>query len=82
MRKIFSLPNTAHRWLLCPLMGQYHIKYQLYMKDIKLLYNMNMFVNNYTGAKLWVCDILCSYIQWCNKSTVHNINWKISIIKI
>ena len=22
----------------------YHIKYQLYMKDIKLLYNMNMFV--------------------------------------
>ena len=46
MRKIFSLPNTAHRWLLGPLMGQYHIKYQLYMKDIKLLYNMNMFVNN------------------------------------
>ena len=46
MRKIFSLSNTAHRWLLGPLMGQYHIKYQLYMKDIKLLYNMNMFVNN------------------------------------
>ena len=46
MRKIFSLPNTAHRWLLGPLMGQYHIKHQLYMKDIKLLYNMNMFVKN------------------------------------
>ena len=46
MRKIFSLPNTAHRWILGPLMGQYHIKYQLYMKDIKLLYNMNMFVKN------------------------------------
>ena len=24
-------------WLLGPLMGQYHIKYQLYMKDIKML---------------------------------------------
>ena len=38
--------NTADRRLLGPLMGQYHIKYQLYMKDIKLLYNMNMFVQN------------------------------------
>ena len=46
MRKIFSLPNTAHRWLLGPLMGQYHIKYQLYMKDIKLLYNVNNNNNN------------------------------------
>ena len=46
MRKIFSLPNTIHRWLLCPLMGQYHINYQLHMKYIKLLYNMNMFVKN------------------------------------
>ena len=27
-------------------MGQYHIKYQLYIKDIKLLYNMNMFAKN------------------------------------
>ena len=46
VRKIFSLPNTAHRWLLGLLMGQYHIKHQLYMKDIKLLYNRNMFVKN------------------------------------
>ena len=46
VRKIFYLPNTAHRWILSPLMGQDHIKYQLYMKDIKLLYNMNMFVKN------------------------------------
>ena len=42
VRKIFSLSNTAHRWILGPLMGQSHIKYQLYMKDTKMLYNMNL----------------------------------------
>ena len=61
VRKIFSLPNTAHRWLLCPLMGQYHIKYQLYMKDIKLLYNMNMFVNN-------------TIVQECLHNAMYNAN--------
>ena len=43
VRKIFSLPYTAQRWLLCPLMGQYHINYQLYMKDILMI---NMFIKN------------------------------------
>ena len=37
-----------------------------------------------TGPKLWVCEILCSYIQWCNKSCMHrkNNNSKINIIQI
>ena len=53
VRKIFSLPN--------PLMGQYHIKYHLYMKDIKLLYNMNMFVKN-------------SIVQECLHNAMYNAN--------
>ena len=61
VRKIFSLPNTAHRWLLGPLMGQYHIKHQLYMKDIKLLYNMNMFVKN-------------TIVQECLHNAMYNAN--------
>ena len=37
-----------------------------------------------TGPKLWVCEILCSYIQWCNKSCMHrkSNNSKINIIQI
>ena len=61
MRKIFSFPNTAHKWILGPLMGQYHIKYQLYMKDIKLLYNMIMFVNN-------------TIVQECFHNAMYNAN--------
>ena len=29
VRKICTLQNTGYRWLLGPLMGQYHIKYLL-----------------------------------------------------
>ena len=61
MRKIFSLLNTVHRWLLVFLMGQYHIKYQLYMKDIKLFYNINMFVNN-------------TIVQECLHNVIYNAN--------
>ena len=61
VRKIFSLPNTAHRWLLGPLMGQYHIKHQLYMMDTKLVYNMNMFVKN-------------TIVQECLHNTMYNTN--------
>ena len=42
-------------------MGQYHIKYQLYMKDIKLLYNMNMFVKN-------------TIVQECLHNAMYNAN--------
>ena len=63
MRKIFSLSNTTHRWLLGPLMGQYHIKYQVYMKYIKLLYNMNMFVKNTNVQE-------CLHIAMYNANTV------------
>ena len=37
-----------------------------------------------TGPKLLVCDILCSYIQWCNKSSMHKKinNTKLNIILI
>ena len=42
-------------------MGQYHIKHQLYMKDIKLLYNMNMFVKN-------------TIVQECLHNAMYNAN--------
>ena len=42
-------------------MGQYHIKYQLYMKEIKLLYNMNMFVKN-------------TIVQECLHNAMYNAN--------
>ena len=42
-------------------MGQYHIKYHLYMKDIKLLYNLNMFVNN-------------TIVQECSHNAKYNEN--------
>ena len=42
-------------------MGQYDIKYQLYMKDIKLLYNMSMFVNN-------------TIVQECLHNAMYNAN--------
>ena len=61
MRKILYLPNTSHGWLLCPLMGQYHIKHQLYMKNIKLLYTMNMFVKN-------------TIVQECLYNAIYNAN--------
>ena len=36
-----------------------------------------------TGPKLWVCEILCSYMQWCNKSCMHKkYNTKLIIIQI
>ena len=40
IRKIFSLPYQSHRWLLGPLIGQYHISNQLIRRDIKCLYRM------------------------------------------
>ena len=42
-------------------MGQYHIKYQLYMNDIKLVYNMNMFVKN-------------TIVQECLHNAMYNAN--------
>ena len=42
-------------------MGQYHIKHQFYMKDIKLLYNMNMFVKN-------------TIVQECLHNAMYNAN--------
>ena len=35
IRKIFSLSYQSHRWLLGPLIGQYHISNQLIRRDIK-----------------------------------------------
>ena len=72
MRKIFSLPNTAHRWLLDPLMGQYHIKYQLNMKAIKVFYNMIMFVKNTIVQE-------CLHIAMYNANTV--IRYKLAFCK-
>ena len=40
----------------------------------------SLFKRENTGPKLWACEILCSYIQWCDKSIMHkNNNRKINI---
>ena len=33
----YYLPYNTHIWLLCPLIGQYHIRHQLILRDIKFL---------------------------------------------
>ena len=40
IRKIFSLPYQSHRWLLGPLIVQYHKSNQLIRRDIKCVYRM------------------------------------------
>ena len=53
--------------------------------QLNSLNSLNSLLNlENTGPKLWVCEILCSYIQWCNKSCMHrkNNNSKINIIQI
>ena len=36
-----------------------------------------------TGPKIWVCEILCRYMQWCDKSIMYkNNDRKINIIQI
>jgi len=45
VRKIHSLPFRAHRWILGPMLNQYHISYQLYRRDIKMIYQMKVCTN-------------------------------------
>ena len=49
IRVIFSLPCNTHRWLLGPLINQYHISHQLIVRDIKTMHRMltchNIIVN-------------------------------------
>ena len=40
IRRIYSLPYNTHRWLLGPLIGQYHIRHQLILRDIKFLHSL------------------------------------------
>ena len=60
IRKIFSLPYNTHRWLLGPLVKQCHIRYQLYLRDIKFVY------------RLLCCDN--SIIQTCINNASKNAN--------
>jgi hypothetical protein len=40
IRRIFKLPNRTHTWILGPLMGQLHIREQLYLRSIGFLSQM------------------------------------------
>ena len=40
IRRIYSLPYNTHRWLLGPLIGQYHIRFQLILRDIKCVHSL------------------------------------------
>lgn len=61
VRQIYSLPYNSHRWLLGPLLDQSHIKFQLYVRDIKLLYKMYYCVNN-------------KIVKQCLNNAIHNSN--------
>ena len=37
IRSIYSLPYNTHRWLLGPLVDQYHISHQYILRDTKFL---------------------------------------------
>ena len=59
-----SLPYQSHRWLLGPLIGQYHISNQLIRRDIKCLYSMincpnaiirQCILNAYYNANSLIC---------------------------
>ena len=39
IRRIYYLPYNTHRWLLGPLIGQYHTRHQLILRDIKYLHS-------------------------------------------
>ena len=36
VRKILRLPYTTHTWMLGPLTNSVHMKYKLYIRDIKI----------------------------------------------
>ena len=46
VRKMYSLPYHAHRLILGPLTNQRHIKYQLFVRDIKVLHSIKYEINN------------------------------------
>ena len=66
IRKIFSLPYQSHRWLLGPLIGQYHISNQLIRRDIKCLHRMINCPN--------------AIIRQCILNTYYNANSLIGIL--
>ena len=68
--------NLPKQNLMYSLVVSYKVKLHMQFNSLLNLEN--------TGPKLWVCEILCSYIQWCNKSCMHrkNNNSKINIIQI
>ena len=39
-RRIYYLPYNTHIWLLGPLIGQYHIRHQFILRDIKFLHRL------------------------------------------
>ena len=40
IRRIYSLPYNTHRWLIGPLIGQYHIRHQFILSDIMFLHRL------------------------------------------
>ena len=46
VRKIYSLPFDAYRWILGPVTNQRHKKYQLFARDIKLLHSIKCEISN------------------------------------
>ena len=46
IKRIYSLPYNTHRWLLGPLIGQYHSRHQLILKDNKFLHRLLQSTNS------------------------------------
>ena len=65
VRKMNSLPYHTHRWILGPSTNQRHIKYQLFARDIKLLYSIK-------------CEMSNSIVRECLYCVLSNFNTVIS----
>ena len=70
VRKIFIVPNTAHRHLLGPLLNQPHLMYQLYRRNVffnSLRYISNVIVNvcfdNNIGNACSIIGVQISYLR-------------------
>jgi hypothetical protein len=56
VRKLLNVHYSTHTWLLGPIIGRPHIRYQLYVRTLKYLHNAldssNKLVNSITGSAM------------------------------
>ena len=60
IRRLYYLPYNTHRWLLGPLIGQYHIRHQLILIDIKFLHRLLQSTNSIVIILLYYSIDICN----------------------